>query len=53
KPFVLWSYENFLEEMRPLIMAENHSTELPATWRKRWLNILKTIKEKEKDETIH
>ncbi len=38
----MWSYDGFLEKLKPLIM-EDDSAELSATWRKRFLMALKEI----------
>ncbi|CAG8790968.1 23195_t:CDS:10, partial [Dentiscutata erythropus] len=51
-PSLLWSYDHFLEVMRPLIIKEICSAELSSIWRKRWLKMLKALKEKEDDEAL-
>nr|CAG8496760.1 7020_t:CDS:2 [Entrophospora candida] len=48
-----WSFDNFLETMKPFIMKEKKDTdELFSIWRKRFINALKiTINNAETDQT--
>ncbi|CAB4432023.1 unnamed protein product [Rhizophagus irregularis] len=48
----LWSYDSFLEKLKPLIM-EDEDAELPSVWRKRFLTALKEITDDDtKDEQV-
>nr|CAG8624379.1 2726_t:CDS:2 [Entrophospora candida] len=46
----LWSYDSFLEKMKPLIMEDENVAELSALWRKRFLTALKKISNDEKKD---
>ena len=59
-PCAKWSYNSFLEAMRPSILTEKKpSSNLEATWRKRYLTALKKIindnsqKQDERSQLVH